>query len=537
MEVSKCQSDLQELQLCLPTYVCVDGDETVPVESAKRQEVGVLGEHRGVLCDHHVFHYVILAITFEMERNLEKGVTLTSLKEEWEIINSNSDRNEIDRKPCVSNICLYDQYAAVSVRAVNLRKQSTEQQQHIARQLQEKQRLLSFIWLIMYTCVDVQKNTIDNSKCVIGRLTLGGGAQWERVLWLQIRNGIALHRPARRRQFIQAASLRRVRVWWSQIDSSTDCRIASTGHSVSRFRGGSHLEMVSRNLPLDLAQIAEGSSFPEPRCRKQLVGLIQVVEAAAKSGAQVVMDAVNKPRNISYKGITDLVTDTDKMSEESILEVVKKNFPNHLILGEEGGIIGDPSSDYLWCIDPLDGTTNFAHGYPSFAVSVGVLFQGNPAAAAVVEFVGGPMCWNTRIFSATAGGGAFCNGEKICVSKTDKVERSLLVTGFGYEHDDAWSTNIDLFKEFTDISRGVRRLGAAAVDMCHVALGIVEAYWEYRLKPWDMAAGVLILEEAGGAVTRMDGGKFCVFDRSVLVSNGILHDQVRILPFIFKSSS
>ncbi|KAK4742421.1 hypothetical protein SAY87_000422 [Trapa incisa] len=109
MEVSKCQSDLQELQLCLPTYVCVDGDETVPVESAKRQEVGVLGEHRGVLCDHHVFHYVILAITFEMERNQEKGVTLTSLKEEWEIINSNSDRNEIDRKPCVSNICLYDQ--------------------------------------------------------------------------------------------------------------------------------------------------------------------------------------------------------------------------------------------------------------------------------------------------------------------------------------------------------------------------------------------------------------------------------------------
>ncbi|GMP23921.1 hypothetical protein CsSME_00001359 [Camellia sinensis var. sinensis] len=121
-----------------------------------------------------------------------------------------------------------------------------------------------------------------------------------------------------------------------------------------------------------------------------------------------------------------------------------------------------------------------------------------------VEFVGGPMCWNTRTFSAAAGGGAFCNGQKIQVSHTDKaqfmqgkgtekkVEQSLLVTGFGYEHDDAWSTNIDLFKEFTDVSRGVRRLGAAAVDMCHVALGIVEAYWEYRLKPWDMAAGVLI---------------------------------------------
>ncbi|CAN1806159.1 Phosphatase IMPL1, chloroplastic [Linum perenne] len=222
--------------------------------------------------------------------------------------------------------------------------------------------------------------------------------------------------------------------------------------------------------------------------------LIQVVETAAKTGAEVVMDAVNKPRNITYKGLTDLVTDTDKMSEAAILEVVNKNFGDHLILGEEGGIIGDSLSDYLWCIDPLDGTTNFAHGYPSFAVSVGVLYQGRPAAAAVVEFVGGPMAWNTRMFSATAGGGAFCNGQRIHASQTDMVERSLLVTGFGYEHDDAWSTNIELFKEFTDVSR--------------------------------------VVEEAGGTVTRMDGGKFCVFDRSVLVSNGVLHSKLleRIAP-------
>lgn len=254
--------------------------------------------------------------------------------------------------------------------------------------------------------------------------------------------------------------------------------------------------------------------------------LLQVVESAARTGASVVMEAVNKPRNITYKGLTDLVTDTDKNSETAILEIVRKNFPDHLILGEEGGIIGDSSSDYLWCIDPLDGTTNFAHGYPSFAVSVGVLYRGKPAAASVVEFIGGPMCWNTRTFSAAVGKGAFCNGVKINVSETDKVERSLLVTGFGYEHDDAWSTNIDLFKEFTDVSRGVRRLGAAAVDMCHVALGIVEAYWEYRLKPWDMAAGVLMVEEAGGTVSCMDGGKFSVFDRSVLVSNGTLHEKL-----------
>ncbi|TYI27112.1 hypothetical protein ES332_A05G156600v1 [Gossypium tomentosum] len=268
---------------------------------------------------------------------------------------------------------------------------------------------------------------------------------------------------------------------------------SSTGYrKVGIFNTNSKRKLCTRALISEVSnqrqypKVAAKSTGPIPPSQ-----LIEVVETAAKTGAEVVMDAVNKPRNITYKGLTDLVTDTDKMSEVAILDVVKNNFGDHLILGEEGGIIGDTSSGYLWCIDPLDGTTNFAHCYPSFAVSVGVLFQGNPAAAAVVEFVGGPMCWTTRTFTATAGGGAFCNGQKIHPSKTDKVEQSLLVTGFGYDHDDAWITNIELFKEFTDISRGVRRLGAAAVDMCHVALGVAEAYWEYRLKPWDMAADVL----------------------------------------------
>ncbi|CAH9086890.1 unnamed protein product [Cuscuta europaea] len=254
--------------------------------------------------------------------------------------------------------------------------------------------------------------------------------------------------------------------------------------------------------------------------------LLQVVQAAAMTGAEVVMEAVNKPRQISYKGLTDLVTDTDKKSEAAIMDVVRQSFPDHLILGEEGGFTGDASSDYLWCIDPLDGTTNFAHSYPSFAVSVAVLFRGKPAASTVVEFVGGPMCWNNRIYTAAVGRGAFANGQKINVSNTDKVEQSLLVTGFGYDHDGSWAANMELFKGFTGTSRGVRRLGAAAVDLCHVALGIVEAYWEYRLKPWDVAAGVLIVEEAGGLVSCMDGESFRVFDRSVLASNGALHDKL-----------
>ncbi|WVZ77736.1 hypothetical protein U9M48_025563 [Paspalum notatum var. saurae] len=220
--------------------------------------------------------------------------------------------------------------------------------------------------------------------------------------------------------------------------------------------------------------------------------LLGVIEAAAKAGADVIMEAVNKPRNIQYKGVADLVTDTDKLSESVILEVVTKNFKDHLILGEEGGLIGDSLSEYLWCIDPLGLAPHSAPASDllnNFSVSIGVLYRGKPAASAVVE-------------------------------------QSLLVTGFGYEHDDAWTTNINLFKEFTDISRGVRRLGSAAADMSHVGLGITEAYWEYRLKPWDMAAGVLIVEEAGGVVTRMDGGEFTVFDRSVLVSNGVVHGQL-----------
>eukprot|EP00249_Psilotum_nudum_P014925 c25071_g1_i1 orf=411-1496(-) len=298
-----------------------------------------------------------------------------------------------------------------------------------------------------------------------------------------------------------------------------------------RFAGWSAAGGVVNSF-VDTKYARVGADFNNAWLKEVLVDLQDGSMVAAKKGAEVIMAAVDKPRVIGYKGTTDLVTDTDKLCEQVILAAVKKRFPDHLILGEEGGLTGDPASEFLWCIDPLDGTTNFAHGYPSFGVSVGVLYRGKPIAATVVEFAGGPYCWVTRTFTASAGSGSYCNGEKIHVSATDEVEKSLLVTGFGYEHDEAWATNCVFFKEFTDISRGVRRLGAAAVDMCHVALGIVDAYWEYRLKPWDMAAGVLMVEEAGGKVTCMDGGDFCVFNQSVLVSNGFIHDKLlqRIAP-------
>ncbi|CAL8460782.1 g313 [Coccomyxa elongata] len=254
--------------------------------------------------------------------------------------------------------------------------------------------------------------------------------------------------------------------------------------------------------------------------------LLEVAERAAKAGAAVVSERVDKPRNIEFKGATDLVTDTDKASEDAVLSVLRASFPDHALLGEEGGISGDVNSEYLWCVDPLDGTTNFAHGYPCFAVSVAVLQKGDPVAGVVVEFAGGPGSWVTKTYSAAKGKGAFLNGSSIKVSRCKDVNQSLLVTGFGYEHDDAWMANLELFKDFTDESRGVRRLGAAAVDLCHVALGIVEAYWEYRLKPWDMAAGVLIAKEAGAKITTMDGRPFTVFSRSVLAANEVIHSSI-----------
>eukprot|EP00891_Asterochloris_glomerata_P000537 jgi/Astpho2/537/Aster-03566 len=225
--------------------------------------------------------------------------------------------------------------------------------------------------------------------------------------------------------------------------------------------------------------------------------LLTVATTAAQAGAQVVQSNVDQPRRIEFKGVADLVTNTDKASEAAILEVLQRECPDHGFLGEEG-------------------TTNFASSYPSFAVSV----------AAVVEFSGGLGSWMQRLYTASEGGGATCNDCALNVTQTSNLGQSLLVTGFGYDHGAPWQTNMELFKELTDASRGVRRLGAAAVDLCHVAAGMSDAYWEFLLKPWDCAAGVLLVREAGGRVTTMDGQPYTVFDRSMLASGPHLHDPL-----------
>ncbi len=246
----------------------------------------------------------------------------------------------------------------------------------------------------------------------------------------------------------------------------------------------------------------------------------QFLNVAVESGlaaSDIIMGALKVPRIAQHKGATDLVTNTDIESEKIITSIIQLNYPEHDILAEESSKV-TKGSDYLWVIDPLDGTTNFVHGYPSFSVSIGLLFKNSPLIAVVVEMP------HKKLYSAIKDEGAWCEGLSIKCSKTDSIKNSLLVTGFGYNHDEKWKKNMMMFKHFTGISQGVRRLGSAAIDLCHIATGQADGFWEYGLKPWDTAAGILIAEEAGCIVTNLKGHKYNIHEDNILVTNGYLHD-------------
>ena len=231
--------------------------------------------------------------------------------------------------------------------------------------------------------------------------------------------------------------------------------------------------------------------------------LLTVAKKAVLEAGQIILKALDKPRNPDFKGRADLVTDTDRQCEEIIISYINRAFPDHSILAEESGSF-NTNSEYQWVIDPLDGTTNFVHGYPAFSVSIGVLIQGIPTIGIVAEMP------NIKLYTAIKGQGAFMEGKPISVSRTKRLIDSLLVTGFGYEHGESWHRNMALFKSFTDKTQGVRRLGAASVDICHLASGKVDGYWEYDLSPWDSAAGIVIAEEAGASITRIDGKPYSI---------------------------
>ncbi|HEY9836252.1 MAG TPA: inositol monophosphatase family protein, partial [Vampirovibrionales bacterium] len=216
----------------------------------------------------------------------------------------------------------------------------------------------------------------------------------------------------------------------------------------------------------------------------------------------------------------DLVTAADKASEQAILAVLRRHVPEHGILAEESGKLGDNSSQYLWAIDPLDGTTNFAHQYPPFGVSIGLLIDGIPQVGVVFD------PFHNELFRAAKGLGATRNRQPIRVSQTAELRNSLLVTGFAYDRRETPDNNYAEFCHLTHLTQGVRRSGSASIDLCYVSCGRLDGYWERGLSPWDLAAGVVILSEAGGKITAYDGSPWEIESGRILATNGKLHESL-----------
>lgn len=246
---------------------------------------------------------------------------------------------------------------------------------------------------------------------------------------------------------------------------------------------------------------------------------LEVAVEAAKLGGEVLKQFYGQAKKIEYKGETNIVTEVDKRSEKLIVELLSSRFPKHSILAEEGTDMARPS-EFKWIIDPLDGTTNYAHDYPIFCVSVALEKNGEIVVGAVYQ----PIL--EELFVAEKGNGAYLNGRKIQVSRVDKLRRALLSTGFPYDILENPGQAMQQFSGFVDTAQAVRRDGAAALDLCYVAMGRFDGFWEVRLKPWDSAAGVLIITEAGGTVTDFQGAPYSIYKDEIAVSNGLIHDQM-----------
>jgi len=242
-----------------------------------------------------------------------------------------------------------------------------------------------------------------------------------------------------------------------------------------------------------------------------------MAEIAREAGA-LLMQFLQRHVAVEYKGEADLVTVADRQSEALIRERIRQHWPSHDILGEEEGL-KDTGSEYRWYVDPLDGTTNFAHGFPVFCVSMALEHKGVRIAGVVYD----PT--RDELFAAEQGSGAFLNQKKIQVSKTANLAECLVATGFP-SHKRHKNPNIFFYHQITLKTHGVRRAGSAALDLCCVACGRFDGFWEFNLNPWDTAAGVLLVEEAGGRVTNFDGGPFQLNSRETVASNGAVHQSL-----------
>lgn len=247
---------------------------------------------------------------------------------------------------------------------------------------------------------------------------------------------------------------------------------------------------------------------------------LELATAVAREAGDLQRRRLGSDVGVSLKGSVDLVTDVDKESEAIIVSAIRGYYPDHAILAEEGGEYQESDSPLRWIIDPLDGTTNYAHGFPWFAVSIGLEVHGRVELGVVYH----PMM--DELYTAVRGRGAFLNGRPLKVSGNGTMKDALLATGFPYDRTPENENNIDLFVTFTMASRGVRRAGAAALDLASVAAGRLDGFWECKLKPWDVAAGMLLVEEAGGRVTDYEGNPYSIYSHRIVASNGSIHPQM-----------
>lgn len=242
------------------------------------------------------------------------------------------------------------------------------------------------------------------------------------------------------------------------------------------------------------------------------------IEIAREAGA-ILRERFGQPHEVRFKGTIDMVTEADQAAEAVIANRIRQTYPDHDLLGEEGsrGAGGDPP--FCWVIDPLDGTTNFAHGLPTFAVSIALEKQGAPIVGVVYD----PM--REELFAARRGAGATLNGTPLRVSETSALIRSLLVTGFSYDLS-VRAMQAEAWRNFLTQVQAIRQTGSSAINLAYIAAGRLDGYWEWGTLPWDVAAGALLVSEAGGRITTMDGHPFQSAGRETLASNGVLHEAM-----------
>jgi myo-inositol-1(or 4)-monophosphatase len=240
---------------------------------------------------------------------------------------------------------------------------------------------------------------------------------------------------------------------------------------------------------------------------------------AARAAGDIIRRGMSDALDIRYKGAINLVTQIDVAAERAVVERLRAKAPDHGILAEEGSV-HEGGSPYRWLIDPLDGTTNYAHRFPFFCVSVGLQHEDESVLGVVFDPV------RDELFTGVRGGGAACNGQPISVSATASLTQSLVVTGFAYDPKQDTNVNFRHFEAMSRAVQGVRRTGSAALDLCYVAAGRTDGFWELLLSPWDTAAGQVIVEEAGGRVTDFSGRAFSPYVPQVVASNGTIHDAM-----------